>query len=372
MVLRIALVAGPVHDQIFRLVDRSTVDVVVHADLATTRRRVRAMLTAGAELDVACVHSADLPALARWLTPLDDELDTHGLLPLALQLCSWNGRLLAAPRTFDTRLLWTRGDMVVEAPTTWDELEAGGATVGFPGRNRDAVQLFAEVLAAHGSAPLDRGRPALATPAGAASVARLVRLARRRSPVDLPVWTDDDVENAFGAGRVAMGIAWAGAWGRLSRSAHRDRIRVHAPLASASNARSLAWAVPTTSRHVEAAKELVGTLASLAGQLRDNAAGLLPAHVDALHAVEAVAEPDLRRRELLEDVGTNRTLAGFRHQLGELVEAAAWPPLHRALGGDMHPGDAVAAMQQACEAILGKGRPRPAPRSLADLERTER
>jgi len=68
-------------------------------------------------------------------------------------------------------------------------------------------------------------------------------------------------------------------------------------------------------------------------------------------------------------VGTNRTLVGFRHQLGELVESAAWPPLHRALGGDMHPGDAAAAMQQACEAILGKGRPRPAPRSLADVAR---
>ncbi len=367
MLLRIALVAGPIHDQIYRLLDPARVDVVVHADLATTRRRVRAMLTAGEQLDVVCVHSTDLPALAQWLVPLDDEFDAHGLLPLALQLCSWNGRLMAAPRTFDARLLWSRDDMVVEAPTTWDELEAGGATLGFAGRNPDVVQLFTELLAANGASPLDRGRPSLATPAGAAAVARLVRLARDRSPVDLPVWIDEDVENAFGAGRVAMAVAWATAWGRFDRSRYRDRIRVHAPLGPGSSARSLGWAVPTTSMHPEEAKALVGTLASLTGQLYDNAAGLLPAHVDALHAVEGVPEPDLRRRELLEEVGYKRTLAGFRHQLGALVEAAAWPPLHAAIGGDLHPGDAVAAMQQACEAILGKGRSRPAPRSIADL-----
>lgn len=367
MLLRIALVAGPIHDQIYRLLDPARVDVVVHADLPTARRRIRAMLTAGEQLDVVCVHSADLPGLSRWLVPLDDALDVHGMLPLALQLCSWNGRLLAAPRTFDARLLWTRNDMVVEPPTSWDELEAGGATLGFPGRNPDVAQLFAELLAANGSAPLDRGRPSLATPEAASAVARLARLARDRSPVDMPVWIDEDVENAFGAGRVAMAVAWATAWGRLDRSRYRDRIRVHAPLGPGSSARSLGWAVPTTSMNVPAAKELVATLSSLTGQLYDNAAGLLPAHVDALHAVEGVPEPDLRRRELLEEVGFKRTLTGFRHQLGTLVEAAAWPPLHAAVGGDLHPGDAVAAMQQACEAILGKGRERPAPRSIADL-----
>lgn len=366
MLLRIALVAGPIHDQIYRLLDPARVDVVIHADLPTARRRIRAMLTAGEQLDVVCVHSADLPALARWLQPLDD-LDVHGILPLALQLCTWDGRLLAAPRTFDARLLWTRNDMVVEPPTTWDELEAGGATLGFPGRNPDVAQLFAELLSDRSESPLDRGRPSIATPAGAASVARLVRLARDRSPLDLPVWIDEDVENAFGAGRVAMAVAWASAWARLDRSRYRDRIRVHAPLSRSSSARSLGWAVPTTSMHVDEAKELVATLSSLTGQLYDNAAGLLPAHVDALHAVEGVPEPDLRRRELLEEVGYKRTLTGFRHQFGTLVEAAAWPPLHAAIGGDLHPGDAVAAMQQACEAILGKGRGRPAPRSIADL-----
>ena len=365
MVLRIALVAGPVHDRIHRLLDPARVDVVVHADVATVRRRVRAMLTAGEPLDVVCLHSADLPALSQWLTPLDG-LDTHGLLPLALQLCSWNGRLLAAPRTFDARLLWSRRDMVVEPPTTWADLDAGGATVGFAGRSPDVAQLFTEVLAAQGGAPLDRGRPSLATPQSAAAVARLVRLARHRSPVDLPVWTDEDVENAFGHGRVAMAVAWASAWGRLGRSRFRDQMQAHAPLGTASAARSLGWGVPSTSQQADRARELVGTLVSLTGQLHDNAAGLLPAHIDALHAVEGVAEPDLRRREVIEQVGSTHSLAGFRHQLGALVEAVAWPPLHRAVSGELHPGDAAAAMQQACEAILGKGRPRPAPRSIAD------
>jgi multiple sugar transport system substrate-binding protein len=367
VLLRIALVAGPVHDQIYRLLDPERVDVVVHADLATTRRRVHAMLTAGDPLDVVCVHSADVPSLARWLMPLDDGIDTHGLLPSAMQLCSWNGRLLAAPRTFDARVVWTRSDMVVEPPTSWDDLEAGGATFGFAGRNPDVAQVFAEVLSVHGGTPLDRGRPALATPQAAAAVARLARLARRLGPVDMPVWIDDDVENAFGAGRVAMALAWASSWSRLGRSLHRQRIRVHAPFGPACAARSLGWAVPLASAQPERAKDLVATLSSLRGQLYDNDAGLMAAHVDALHAVEGVPEPDLKRRELLEEIGTKRTLTGFRHQLGPLVEAAAWPPLHQALSGELHPGDAVAAMQQACEAILGKGRPRPAPRSIADV-----
>jgi ABC-type glycerol-3-phosphate transport system substrate-binding protein len=366
VLLRIALVAGPVHDQIYRLLDPERVDVVLHADLATVRRRVFAMLAAGEPLDLVSVHSADVPTFARWLSPLDDGLDTHGMLPLAMQLCSWNGKLLAAPRTFDARLTWTRHDMVVAPPTSWSELEEGGATLGFAGRNADVAQLFAEVLAARGGAPLDRGRPSLATPEAAASVAQLVRLARGRAPADLPVWIDDDVENAFGAGRVASAIAWGSAWGRLSRSTHRDRIRVHAPLGPACAARGLGWAIPASAAQPGRARELVARLASLRGQLYDNDAGLTVANVEALHAVEGVAEPDLRRRELLEEVGTKRFLTGFRHQLGPLVEAAVWPPLHAAISGELHPGDAAAAMQQFAETILGKGRPRPAPVGIAD------
>jgi len=366
VVLRIALVASPAHDQICRLFDPDRVDVVVHADLPTLRRRVRTMLAVGEPLDVVCVHSSDIPSLSRHLLPLDG-IDVHGVLPMALQLCTWSGQLMAAPRTFDTRLLWTRSDMVADVPTTWAGLEDGGASLGFAGRNPDVAQLFTEVLAEHQAGVLDRGRPALATPESVAALARMVRLARHRGPLDLPVWIDDDVENAFAAGRVGVGVMWASAWGRLSRSVFADRMKVHAPLGPACAARSLAWAVPRASLHVNEAKDLVNTLASLSGQLYDNAAGLLPANLDALIAVEGVSEPDLKRRELLEDASQHRRLGGFRHQFAGAVEQAVWPPLHAALSGDLHPGDAVHAMQQACEPLLGKARPKAAPRSIADM-----
>lgn len=366
MLLRIALPASQAHDQICRLLDPERAEVVVHADVPTLRRKVRSMLAAGERLDVVCLPSNDIPALARQLVALDG-IDVHGVLPMALQLCTWNGQLLGAPRTFDARLLWTRVDMVAEVPTEWSHLDHGATALGFAGRGPDVVDVFSEALAAQGAPLLDRGRPALATAPAVATVARLVRLARDRGPADMPVWIDQDVENAFAAGRIGTGLMWASAWTRLQRSVFADRMRVHAPLAPASAARSLAWAVPRNTGDVHAAKDLVHTLASLHGQLYDNAAGLLPANIDALVAVEDVSEPDLKRRELLEHVSESRLVGGIRHQLAGPIEEALWPSLHDALSGALHPADAAIAMQQACEPLLGKARPKPAPRSIADL-----
>ena len=67
--LRVALVGGPMYDDLYRLLP-DDVEIVVHADHPTLNRRVAELLAAGERIDLLSTHSKYAPSQAQWLQPL--------------------------------------------------------------------------------------------------------------------------------------------------------------------------------------------------------------------------------------------------------------------------------------------------------------
>ena len=80
MVMRVALVGGPMYDGLYSLLPTDA-DVVVHADHPTLNRAVAELLAAGERIDVVSTHSKYAPSQAQWLTPLDPSLARATSLP---------------------------------------------------------------------------------------------------------------------------------------------------------------------------------------------------------------------------------------------------------------------------------------------------
>ena len=166
MSLRVALVGGPMYDDLYeRLPDwlGDDADVVVHADHPTLNRRVAEMLDAGERLDVISTHGKYAPSQSQWLQPLDDLLDDETLAPLApkaVDLCRFRGDLLCVPRNIDVRVLWWRTDVLDAAPASWDDVEQASRSdqnrsFGFTGRESGLFGLFYELMVSAGGAPFD-------------------------------------------------------------------------------------------------------------------------------------------------------------------------------------------------------------------------
>ena len=75
------------------------------------------MLAAGERIDVLSTHGKYAPSPVAVAAPLNDLVDTAALAPKAVDLCSYNGDVLCAPRNIDVRILWWRTDRMDAAPT---------------------------------------------------------------------------------------------------------------------------------------------------------------------------------------------------------------------------------------------------------------
>lgn len=357
MTLRVALVGGPMYDDLY---DRlpSDVEIVVHADHPTLNRRVAQLLAAGERLDVISTHGKYAPSQARWLHPLDGLVDaavTGPLAPEAVELCRFRGDLLCVPRNIDVRVLWWRTDLLEAPPVSWDDvLDAEGA-FGFTGRESGLFGLFYELMVAAGGAPFDaEGRPTLTGDVAVTSVERLRRLAAR-GPSDLPQWHYDDVDDALLDGRVAMAAAWPGGYERIRASERYDVLRPAMYPGGRSYSGCHGWAIPRTCGDVDAAAALLTDLASEDAQRADADAGTVPAHRGAFDGYVPVDEVDAARlavtRRTIEDAMlTYPPLERFPE-----IEDAAWSAIHEAIVGRCDPATAVAHMQAAAESALVGG-----------------
>ncbi len=362
MTLRVALVGGPMYDHLYDVLAPDEVEVVVHADHPTLNRRVAAMLSAGERIDVLATHSKYAPSQTGRLRPLDDVIDgdaVRALAPAAVELCRFEGALLCAPRLVDVRVLWARRDRVDPVPDTWSELVGSDVVFGFTGRESGAFGTFFELVVADGGRLFDDdARPRLDSPEAEAAVATMVRLAGR-APDDLASWHYDDVDRALLDGRVDAAAAWPGGWGAIRRSPLAD-VLVPSPYPAGTRRRVSyagchAWAVPTTCGDVDGAAALVHRLLGAEAQSLDARGGNICAHTAALAAVEPTGDTDRRRLEI-----TRETIADAMITYPPLtrfpeVEDAGWRAVHDALRGRTTPGEAVAAMQAAAVAVLGRG-----------------
>ncbi len=353
--LRVALVGGPMYDGVYDLFQED-VEVVVHADHPTLNRAVAERLAAGERLDLISTHGKYAPSQARWLRPLDDLLAPAALeplAPLAVNLCRFRGDLLCVPRNIDVRVLWWRTDLLAAAPATWAEVEAAPGAFGFTGRESGLFGIFYELVAGAGGRLFDDdGAPTLTGRAATEAVALLQRLAAK-APSDLPSWHYDDVDEALLGGRVAMAAAWPGGYERIRRS---DRYNTLAP-AGYPGGRSYsgchAWAIPTTCGDLPGAVALLERLTSIEAGRAEAAAGGIPAHTAALAEHEPVDAVDSARLRVTVTTIAEGMLTYPPLERFDAVEDAAWGALHDAICGERSPVDAVAAMQNAAEEILG-------------------
>jgi len=359
--VRVALIAGPMYDHLYRVFDDAGVDVeiVASGDHPTLNRVVAEMLAQGERIDLLATHAKYTPSQAQWLRPLDDLVDDSALsqlAPVAVELGRFKGDLLCVPRLIDVRVMWVRSDRVMTVPNTWAELVASDVVFGFPGRESGLFGTFFELVSgAGGTLFAADGSPAIESPLAVEAVETLVALARR-GPAGLPTWHYDQVDDALLSGAVDAAAAWPGGWGSISRSRFADVLVPHMYPASSNRRVSYsgchAWAIPTTCGDVSGALELMHLLMSREAQSIDAAGGNMCAHEAALAAVVPVNEIDRRRLEI-----TRRTIEEAMICYPPLakfpaVEDAGWSAIQRALQGQLSPEDAVRAIQRAAESAL--------------------
>ncbi len=357
MTLRVALVGGPMYDDLYGIFadEGIDVDVVVHEDHPTLNRAVADLLARGERLDLLATHGKYAPSQRRWLRPLDDLVDRaalDALAPRAVDLCRFRGDLLCVPRNIDVRVLWWRTDVLDRAPVTWDDVVAAPGAFGFTGRESGLFGLVYELMAATGAAPFAAdGTPTLDGPGAVAAVDLVCRLAAA-APDDLPTWHYDDVDRALLDGRVAMAAAWPGGYESIRTSDRYDVLRPAVYPGGRSYSGCHGWAIPNTCGDVDGAVAALHLLASESAGRRDATAGTIPAHRDALDAYRPVDEVDaerlaVTRRTIDEAMLTYPPLERFPE-----VEDAAWGAVHDAIVGRLTPAEAVTAMQTAAESIL--------------------
>lgn len=360
MTLRVALVGGPMYDDLYaRLPD--DVEIVVHADHPTLNRSVAELLEGGERLDVISTHGKYAPSQSRWLRPLDELVPESVLAPLApraVDLCRFRGELLCVPRNIDVRVLWWRADLLERAPVSWDDVEVAavaGAAFGFTGRESGLFGLFYELMAAAGAAPFDEsGRPTLTGSATVASVERLCRLAEV-APDDLPQWHYDDVDDALLGGRVAMAAAWPGGYERIRTASRYGELRPALYPGGRSYSGCHGWAIPHACDDVDGAVALLADLAGEEAQRADAAAGTIPANRDAFAAYEPVDDVDIERLEVTRATIEVAMLTYPPLERFAEIEDAAWGAIHDAIVGRCDAATAVERMQAAAESALAGG-----------------
>ncbi len=358
MTLRVALVGGPMYDDLYaRLHEVADVDVVVHADHPTLNRRVAELFSAGERLDLISTHGKYTPSQSGWLRPLDDLVDADvlgQLAPKAVELCRFRGDLLCVPRNIDVRVLWWRTDVLDAAPITWDDVESADGAFGFTGRESGLFGLFYELMAAAGASPFDAdGRPTLTGAAAVDAVERLCRLAAA-GPDDLPQWHYDEVDEALLDGRIAMAAAWPGGYERIRTSERYPQLLPARYPGGKSYSGCHGWAIPRTCGDIDGAVALLADLAGDDAQRHDTAAGTIPAHLGALDSYEPVDEADAERLAVTRETIATAMLTYPPLERFPEIEDAAWGAIHAALVGEIGAADAVERMQAAAEQALAE------------------
>ncbi len=345
------------YDGLYRLLDGQNVEIVVHADHPTLNRCVAELFARGERIDLLSTHSKYAPSQAVWLRPLDGVVAADGFAPKAVDLCRFRGALLSVPRNIDVRVLWANRRLLEAKPVpqSWEQLAASGLAFGFPGRESGLFGTFFEIVTVLGGRLFDDAlRPTLESDAARQAVELLVRLAKN-APADLCDWHYDQVDDALGAGRVALAAAWPGGTRALLGSKAGRDLEPHPYLSGRSYAGCHAWAIPNTCGDLDGALRLLERLGSAEAHVLEASSGAVCARADVFGALGGVDARDTRRLAITRDTVahgmiTYPPLARFPE-----VEDAGWGALRRALRGEIDARTALAEMQAAAVSVLGEG-----------------
>ncbi len=325
------------------------VEVVVHADHPTLNRAVSEMLSAGERIDVLSTHGKYAPSQSQWLLPLNDLVDTAALAPKAVELCTYGGAVLCAPRNIDVRILWWRTDRLPSAPATWPDLLDGDAVFGFTGRESGLFGLFFELITGAGATLFDdQLRPTMTGDAAEGAIDTLVKLSAR-APADLPDWHYDQVDAALLDGRVDCAAAWPGGYAAISASSVYDSLKPALYPGGVSYSGCHAWAIPTTCGDVERAAAFLNELCSFDTHQRESG---IPARVDALAAVKPVDATDATRLAATQETIATAMITYPHLDRFDEIEDAGWRAINAALRGEINARAATEQMQAVADKVL--------------------
>jgi multiple sugar transport system substrate-binding protein len=348
--LRVALVGGPMYDSLYEPFIED-VDVVVHADHPTLNRRVAEMLAAGERIDVLSTHGKYAPSQSQWLRPLNDLVDTSALAPKAVDLCSYNGDVLCAPRNIDVRILWWRTDRMPGPPIDWRDLRESLTVFGFTGRESGLFGLFFELVTGAGGRLFDDDlRPTMTGGEHVPAVETLCALAAR-APADLPDWHYDQVDAALLDGRVDCAAAWPGGYDAIRASSLYEHLAPAMYPGGVSYSGCHAWAIPTTCGDVTRAAAFVNELCSLATHEREQG---IPARVDALKATVPIDDVDAERLMVTRETIATAMITYPHLERFDEIEDAGWQAINAALRGDIDAEAATQRMQKAAARVLNR------------------
>jgi multiple sugar transport system substrate-binding protein len=384
--LRVALVGGPIYDELYEMLEtfeRRTncrVDVAIKLPYDDLQRVLSDQAATG-ELacDLVSAHTKYAPSQAHFLLELDDLLDPGELddfHPGVLELCRSGGRLIQLPQLIDVQLLHARADLLAEAglevPATFEELWEAAVALSdpphrygfaFPGRLSGLFGTFYELLAAAGGDLFDAELvPTLRTEPGRWALGFLRRLYERCVVApDTPDQHYDEIDEQLCRGRAAMLFDWPGYWAQLraagSAASGENLALAQLPVGPAGRRAAYAgchsWAIPNTVRDLPAAIELLRFLTAPDFQLRDAQQGSVPVRASVAAAIRADLQPgslDALRLELLDEAVREHLLIPPRFPTYPAVEDVLWTTLQQAIVGEISVDDALTS----CEARVAQ------------------
>jgi multiple sugar transport system substrate-binding protein len=341
--LRVLLVGGPMYDPLyarleeFEVRDGVEVEAVVAPSHPDLNERIEEEFGSGAaSYDLISTHAKYAPSQKRWLTPLDDDLDSAELEPFAtrpLELARIEGILYGIPRNLDVKLVYHRTDLVPEPPISWEELRDEAARLRsdnvygfvFPGKESGLFGHFFELHAMAGGRMFEESGP---------PAPRLSDEAGR--------WDYDEVAACFREGRAAMSTDWPGGFytyedPETSAVAGSYNVALY-PEGRAGRfiySGCHTFAIPATVRDRPAAVQLLRFLTSRESQALEAGLGTLPARSDSLGDArsEAPAGSLAERRWGLLEEAQEAALIPPKHENYPAVEDAIWQGVREALLG---------------------------------------
>src|SRR5690349_19477404 len=140
--LRVALVDGAMYTPLYDSLDQFSrqtgpgVEVVEQLELPELMQHVAPALRNGAPYDLVCAHSQYTASLADDLHPLEALIPAPLIRDLGERwrgLCTWEGQLVQAPRSVETRLLFYRSDLYEDdREREWFAQASGGRELRVP------------------------------------------------------------------------------------------------------------------------------------------------------------------------------------------------------------------------------------------------
>ena len=388
-VLRVALIGGPQYDELYsRLLsfeDTSGYRVEIVAQLphpALNAFLADAFASGGQPgLDLVSTHVKYAPSQAHFLLPLDEYIaseEVKAFLPSAIRASRFNGRLLQLPRMVDARLLFYRSDLLqqiqAEPPATWNDLSHLARRLhnpplysgyAFPGKQSGLFGTFFELVAMAGGRLFDaEGRAIFEHDAVSWALHYLRSLC-----VDGVVAPDiadiyfDEVSALFRQGHLVFAADWPAFFALYNDSATSSvtgsygvmRYPVGPAGKRAVYAGMHSFAIPTTTRNVQASLALLRFLLDEESQWLEAQRGAFPTRLTTLQRLQASQLPgslqEQRRHALTKTVKEDMLMFPHLRQY-PLIEDTLWPLIQQTMLDRMPVADAVTALRMQAQQLI--------------------